>query len=160
MKRIGKTIMVLAVLSACAWQAKAAEANDTLVIENVDKVKIETRDTVQRIVITGSKDDPQLQYEQRIEEKHVNVDISFRQEQCLVWADPDRISQVLVNLINNAIKYTPDGTPIDIVMTSQGAMAQVTVTDYGPGIPDEDKANIFDKFYFYRRLYYVLPLES
>ena len=66
MKRIGKTIMVLAVLSACAWQAKAAEANDTLVIENVDKVKIETRDTVQRIVITGSKDDPQLQYEQRI----------------------------------------------------------------------------------------------
>ena len=64
-----------------------------------------------------------------------------------VKSDTKLIIQVLVNLINNAIKYTPDGTPIDIVMTSQGAMAQVTVTDYGPGIPDEDKANIFDKFY-------------
>ena len=66
MKRIGKTIMVLAVLSACAWQAKAAEANDTLVIENVDKVKIETRDTVQRIVINGMKNDPEFHYVQRI----------------------------------------------------------------------------------------------
>ena len=69
------------------------------------------------------------------------------EEMLFVKSDTKLIIQVLVNLINNAIKYTPENTPIDIAMTSQGAMAQVTVTDYGPGIPDEDKANIFDKFY-------------
>ena len=73
--------------------------------------------------------------------------VSDSGEMLFVKSDTKLIIQVLVNLINNAIKYTPENTPIDISSTSQGAMAQVTVTDYGPGIPDEDKTNIFDKFY-------------
>ncbi len=64
-----------------------------------------------------------------------------------VKSDTKLLIQVLVNLINNAIKYTPDQTPIEIRLTSQGSMAQVTVSDRGSGIPDEDKASIFEKFY-------------
>ncbi len=58
--------MIMALLTAMASAAKAGQVGDTIVIEKADKVKIETRDTVQRIVISGAKDDPQFHYVQRI----------------------------------------------------------------------------------------------
>lgn len=59
--------IVTAILFGCiATPALAIEANDTLVIEDAKKVKIETRDTVQRIVISGTKEDPDFHYMQRI----------------------------------------------------------------------------------------------
>jgi signal transduction histidine kinase len=61
--------------------------------------------------------------------------------------DPLRIEQVLVNLVNNAIKYSPDGGPIDIAATQHGEVAQVAVRDHGLGIPPEDRSHIFDRFY-------------
>ena len=61
--------------------------------------------------------------------------------------DPLRIEQVLVNLVNNAIKYSPDEGPIDIAATQHGEVAQVTVRDHGLGIPPEHREHIFDRFY-------------
>jgi signal transduction histidine kinase len=61
--------------------------------------------------------------------------------------DPLRIEQVLVNLVNNAIKYSPDGGTIDIAATQHGEVAQVAVRDHGLGIPPEDRSHIFDRFY-------------
>lgn len=57
---------MMALTGLVALQMQAETVADTLVIEGVDKVKIETMDTLQRIVISGSKDDPQLHYVQRI----------------------------------------------------------------------------------------------
>ena len=88
-----------------------------------------------------------LQYEQRIEEKHVNVDISFRQEQCLVWADPDRISQVLVNLIDNAVKFLSDGGNLTVWTLLDESHAIVSIKDDGAIISPEDLPYIFDRFY-------------
>ena len=75
-----------------------------------------------------------FQYEGRIEEKHINVDISFRQEQCLVWADPDRISQVVVNLIDNAVKFLQDGGSLTLWTLMDEDHAIITIKDDGPGI--------------------------
>lgn len=61
--------------------------------------------------------------------------------------DPFLIIQVLVNLVNNAIKYTPPGTEIRISCEKKGSLVQVSVADSGNGIPDEDKAHIFELFY-------------
>ena len=61
-----KVFMTLALLGGLCTYAVAETVSDTLVIENVDRVKIETRDTVQRIVISGAKDDPDFHYVQRI----------------------------------------------------------------------------------------------
>jgi signal transduction histidine kinase len=61
--------------------------------------------------------------------------------------DPLRIEQVLVNLVNNAIKYSPDGGTIGIGVTQQRDTAQVAVRDHGLGIPPEDRSHIFDRFY-------------
>jgi hypothetical protein len=61
-----KVLMMMALCCAAFVQAKAETVGDTLVIEDVNKVKIETRGDLQRIVISGAKDDPQFHYVQRI----------------------------------------------------------------------------------------------
>jgi two-component system sensor histidine kinase KdpD len=57
------------------------------------------------------------------------------------------IEQVLINLLENAIKYTPAGSPIEISATGARDMVTVTIADRGPGIPPGDEQRIFDKFY-------------
>lgn len=64
-----------------------------------------------------------------------------------VQADQDKIEQVLVNLINNAIKYSPQGTEIKIECNTKGNDAFIAVTDHGIGVNKIDKTNIFKRFY-------------
>jgi signal transduction histidine kinase len=61
--------------------------------------------------------------------------------------DPLRLEQVLANLIDNAIKYSPDGGPIDVTLTAGGDELQIVVTDEGIGVPPEHRERIFDRFY-------------
>ena len=65
----------------------------------------------------------------------------------LVKADPRLIIQVIINIVDNAIKYTQKGS--EIVITTKGlpGMAEVCIADNGPGIPDEMKPMVFDMFY-------------
>jgi len=72
---------------------------------------------------------------------------SFSGELLLVRADVRLVIQVIVNIIDNAVKYTPPGSAIEIVTRRQGDMANVRILDTGRGIPDAEKARIFDKFY-------------
>ena len=69
------------------------------------------------------------------------------EELLLVRADAKLIMQVLVNLVDNAVKYTPEGASIDVTTERRGEMALIRVSDTGSGIAPEDKARIFDKFY-------------
>ena len=65
----------------------------------------------------------------------------------LVSVDPVLIEQVLANLLENAAKYTPAGTPIEIRARLDQERMTVEVADRGPGIPAGDEARLFDKFY-------------
>lgn len=65
----------------------------------------------------------------------------------LVKIDARLIMQVIINLVDNAIKYTPPGSNISIEIGVRGTQAVVTVADDGGGISDEAKAHIFDMFY-------------
>ena len=69
------------------------------------------------------------------------------EELVLACMDVRLIIQVLVNLIDNAIKYTPPGSVISIRGKKSGGKAQISVEDNGPGIPDEMKPHIFEMFY-------------
>ncbi|MGX1315303.1 two-component system OmpR family sensor kinase [Streptomyces calvus] len=61
--------------------------------------------------------------------------------------DPQRIRQVLDNLLTNAAVHTPAGTPVSVEVTADGDTALVRVADAGPGIPAEDRERVFDRFY-------------
>lgn len=65
----------------------------------------------------------------------------------IVNADKYRINQVLVNLLANAIKYSPDASEIFIQIQPVPGGVQVSIEDFGIGIKDEDKEKIFDKFF-------------
>ncbi len=65
----------------------------------------------------------------------------------LVKADAKLVMQVIVNIVDNACKYTPEGSQISVTTCRQDGMACVRIADTGAGIPPEEKKHIFDKFY-------------
>lgn len=69
-------------------------------------------------------------------------------EQVLVWADGDLLEIVLRNLFDNARKYTPPGTAIEVEteITASTGQAQIRIIDHGPGIPEDQLEHIFERF--------------
>ena len=88
-----------------------------------------------------------ITFEARIYEHHINVDVKFAQEQYYVEADSAQISQVLRNIIDNAIKYSPDDTKLRLATYAMRREIYVSIQDSGPGIPEEDIPHVFDRFY-------------
>lgn len=68
------------------------------------------------------------------------------QESALVRADSDRINQVMANLLSNAAKFSPDGETVDIKVDKTDGWVRVSVQDRGPGIPEEFRDRLFDRF--------------
>lgn len=64
-----------------------------------------------------------------------------------VKADPERLVQVLVNLLSNAVSYSKPGTPIKVTATASEGVASISVTDRGIGIPAEEQPRLFERFY-------------
>ena len=75
------------------------------------------------------------------------VTASYGEEMLLVKADAKLIVQVIANIMDNAVKYTPPGTPVTLMAERAGDMAEIRIADTGSGIPDEEKEKIFEKFY-------------
>jgi len=65
----------------------------------------------------------------------------------LMQADAVLMEQVLVNILDNAAKYAPEGTDIVLAAEQRKNMIEITVTDHGPGIPQADLSRVFDMFY-------------
>lgn len=63
-----------------------------------------------------------------------------------IWADEIYLEEIFCNLLSNAVKYTPEHMPIELSAYLSGNQVQVTITDYGPGIPPEMQSKIFDRF--------------
>ncbi len=82
-----------------------------------------------------------------IDHKQLEVDVDFQQDQCYCWGDSDRIEQVVVNLLDNALKFSYDKGKITWRTRITGNKATVTIADDGPGILPQDQPHIFERFY-------------
>ncbi|HRX57369.1 MAG TPA: HAMP domain-containing sensor histidine kinase [Eubacteriales bacterium] len=123
----------------------AVMVNDLLDLARIESgrtaIKLEIFDInelIRRTLIT---------FEARIYERHLDVDVKFAQEQYYVEADSAQISQVLRNIIDNAIKYTPENCKLRIATYAMRREIYVRIQDSGPGIPEADVPHVFDRFY-------------
>jgi PAS domain S-box-containing protein len=81
-------------------------------------------------------------------EKLINLTVMSADPGIIAWADRDKVVQVLMNLIGNALKFTPTGGKVTIAVTkNSAAWMQISVTDTGPGIPAEEVNKVFARFY-------------
>ena len=77
----------------------------------------------------------------------IGVRLSCTGESLTLDGDPDRLAQVLVNLIDNALRHTPANGRVDVAVASRERAATLVVSDTGVGIPFNDLPHIFDRFY-------------
>jgi two-component system sensor histidine kinase KdpD len=85
----------------------------------------------------------------RVDERPVEVDLP--PDLPLVPGDFVLLAQVLANLLDNALKYSPPQAPIEVRARAAGPAVEIEVADHGPGIPPVDLGHIFDKFYRVQR---------
>ncbi|WP_075858249.1 two-component system histidine kinase PnpS [Carboxydothermus pertinax] len=88
-----------------------------------------------------------LLFKSRLEEKGLSFVSTVPDDLPPVLADGDMISQVLINLLDNAIKYTPTGGKIELLAKVKEPFVEIAVKDTGIGIPEESQKRIFERFY-------------
>ena len=94
----------------------------------------------------GISDAVQL-LEPSAKDKNVELTLDMSEQDMRVMADMDRIKQMVINLVDNAIKYTPQNGKVDVSAAKVGRHAVITIEDTGIGIPAENIPRLFERFY-------------
>ena len=100
--------------------------------------KFDVNETIRRCIIS---------LEQKLEAKKLEIDVNFQNETENVLADPDAIKRVIINLLDNAVKFSFPENTIEISVASGGKKVFVDIVNYGAGIAKEEIPHIFDRFY-------------
>jgi signal transduction histidine kinase len=88
-----------------------------------------------------------LAFRQKAAQSHITFNVNFPDEDVLFLADERRLQQVLGNLVDNAFKFTPPGGQVLLAGLIQDEQIHFTVSDSGPGVPADEREQIFGKFY-------------
>jgi signal transduction histidine kinase len=81
------------------------------------------------------------------EQKNQKIELSGTRDACFILANAPRINQVISNILSNSIKYSPEGSTVHVQVESDDERHSVSIRDEGMGVPPEDLAHIFDRFY-------------
>jgi len=88
-----------------------------------------------------------ISYEQKITEKKLDVDVDFPEHTVYTRANPDAITQVVYNLVDNAVKFCPEGGVLSLAIREDSGKIYVSVSNQGETIPPEELALVFDRFH-------------
>ena len=83
----------------------------------------------------------------RAAERNVELELTQPDEPCWARADPAACARVVRILLDNALRYAPPGEPIDVSAPSDGGRVVVEVADRGPGVPEDEREHIFERFH-------------
>jgi signal transduction histidine kinase len=88
-----------------------------------------------------------LLFQPRAEEKGVAIKLQPCRDQLIIWGTEGGLDRIFVNLISNAVKYTPSGGSVIVTVCQVDGQAQVEVADTGIGIPEKGLSHLFEEFY-------------
>ncbi len=104
----------------------------------LEKTQIQISDLVERLA---------ARFQPQADRKEIRIFTTNPIEPLRVQADPQRLEQILGNLLDNALRYTPHGKTITMSVSREKGYAVVRVHDSGPGIPEEAQPYVFERFY-------------
>lgn len=104
----------------------------------LDKSNFDIRDIITPTINT---------FEKRCKDRDIRLTGIFLTDNTIVYADRTKIQQVIYNLVDNAIKFTPEGRQIRVQVTEKNDKIYISVKDEGVGIPKESQKKVFDRFY-------------
>jgi signal transduction histidine kinase len=120
--------------------------NDLLDLTRIEAGRLELRPS--SLLLTPLVTEVAASLRPVAEDKHIQLDVAPADPNATAWADRDKVTQVLMNLLGNALKFTPAHGHITVTIARDGAAwVQIAVADTGPGIAAEEAAKIFDQFY-------------
>ena len=120
--------------------------NDLLDLSRIESGRVEVRPTT--LPLTALAEEVAEHMKALAAEKLIRIEVPPPDPSVTVWADRDKVTQVLMNLIGNAVKFTPQDGKITVALEKNGNdYIQISVADTGPGILPEEQNKIFSKFY-------------
>jgi PAS domain S-box-containing protein len=120
--------------------------NDLLDLSRIEAGRIEVRPTTLPMAALAGEVAEYLKH--LAAEKLIQIEVMAPDPSITVWADRDKVTQVLVNLIGNAIKFSPEDRTVTVAIEDNGTeWVEISVADTGPGILPDEMNKIFAKFY-------------
>jgi signal transduction histidine kinase len=120
--------------------------NDLLDLSRIESGRLEVRPTT--LPLTALAAEVAEYLKPLAAEKLIRIEVPAPDSSVTAWADRDKITQVLMNLIGNAVKFTPEDGKVTVAIEKNGNdWVQISVADTGPGILPEERNKIFAKFY-------------
>jgi len=109
------------------------EVARTLSVRSIDLTRLAQEKTIEQVPTAYGKD----------------IDLGFEATSESVWVEGDRqlLAELLSNLIDNAVRYTPRGGQVTVALESRGGEAILSVQDDGPGIPESERERVFERFH-------------
>jgi PAS domain S-box-containing protein len=120
--------------------------NDLLDLSRIEAGRTELRPAT--LSLTALAEEVAEQLRPLATEKLIRLELPPPDLQVTVWADRDKVTQVLMNLMGNAVKFTPPEGKVTVALEKEGGdCVQISVADTGPGILPEERHKIFSRFY-------------
>ena len=121
-----------------------------LVRKMLDVSALQARESVESQVefdVSETMVQVMISLEGKIKGRQLDMDVQIPDNPVRVWGDPDGITQVCYNLLDNAAKFATPGTAIAVTITTKGTKAYISVKNRGETIPPEELSMIFDRFH-------------